>query len=110
MYSTDWNSVVKTIYEYDDFGPELNKTGYFEDDLKKLLEGKNTPEEKILVILNHVKSNVKWNDYFGYDCDNGVRKAYKEKTGNIADINLMLNRNVALCRFNGKSGFGKYTF
>ena len=25
-YSTDWNSVVRTIYEYDDFGPELNKT------------------------------------------------------------------------------------
>jgi hypothetical protein len=25
---------VKTIYDYDDFGPELNKSGYFEDDLK----------------------------------------------------------------------------
>ena len=22
-YSTDWNAVVKTIYDYDDFGPEL---------------------------------------------------------------------------------------
>jgi hypothetical protein len=33
-YSTDWNAVVKTIYDYDDFGPELNKSGYFEDDLK----------------------------------------------------------------------------
>lgn len=38
-FSTDWNSVAKTIYEYDDFGPELNKTGYFEDDLKALLAG-----------------------------------------------------------------------
>jgi len=89
-YSTDWNSVVKTIYDYDSFGAELNKTGYYEDDLKVLLAGKNTPEEKIWVILNHVKSNVKWNGYSGYDCDNGVRKAYKEKTGNIGDINLML--------------------
>lgn len=44
--STDWNSVVKTIYDYEDFGPELNKTGYFEDDVKKLLEGTSTPEEK----------------------------------------------------------------
>jgi hypothetical protein len=34
-YSTDWNAVVKTIY--DDFGPELNKSGYFEDDLKLVL-------------------------------------------------------------------------
>lgn len=97
-YSTDWNSVVKTIYEYDDFGPELNKTGYFEDDVKKLLEGKNTPDEKIVAIFNHVKTNVKWNDYTGYSCDNGVKKAYKEKAGNIADINLML---TAMLRYAG---------
>ncbi|QOG03572.1 DUF3857 domain-containing protein [Flavobacterium sp. MDT1-60] len=97
-YSTDWNSVAKTIYDYDTFGPELNKTGYFEDDLEVLLAGKNTPEEKILAILNHVKSNVKWNKYTGYDCDLGVKKAYKEKTGNIGDINLML---TAMLRFAG---------
>lgn len=88
--STDWNAVAKTIYDYDTFGSELNKTGYYEDDLKVLLAGKNTPEEKILAILNHVKSTVKWNGLRGYDCDNGVKKAYKEKTGNIGDINLML--------------------
>ncbi len=35
-------SVVKTIYDYGDFGPELNKTGYFEQDITALLEGKNT--------------------------------------------------------------------
>ncbi|WP_281231731.1 DUF3857 domain-containing protein [Flavobacterium gelatinilyticum] len=97
-YSTDWNSVVKTIYDYDDFGPELNKTGYFEDDAKKLLANAATPEEKILLVFNHVKSNVKWNKYYGYSCDNGVRKAYKEKTGNIADINLML---TAMLRYAG---------
>ena len=96
--STDWNSVAKTIYDYDSFGPELNKTGYFEEDLKVVLAGKNTPDEKILAILNHVKSSVKWNQYTGYDTDLGVRKAYKEKTGNIGDINLML---TAMLRFAG---------
>ncbi|MDQ6531985.1 transglutaminase domain-containing protein [Flavobacterium sp. LHD-85] len=97
-YSSDWNSVVRTIYEYDDFGPELNKTGYFEEDLKKLLAETKTPEEKIWVIFNHVKANIKWNSYTGYACDNGVKKAYKEKTGNIADINLML---TAMLRYSG---------
>jgi hypothetical protein len=37
MYSTDWEKVVKTIYEYDDFGPELEKTGYFEADIATLI-------------------------------------------------------------------------
>ncbi|KIQ23032.1 transglutaminase [Flavobacterium sp. MEB061] len=97
-YSTDWNSVVKTIYDYETFGPELNKTGYFENDLKVILAGKDSPEEKIMTILNHVKSSVKWNGYYGYDCDNGVRKSYKEKSGNVGDINLML---TAMLRYAG---------
>jgi transglutaminase-like putative cysteine protease len=96
--STDWNSVTKTIYEFDDFGVELNKTGYFEDDLKILLIGLNTPEEKTAVIFNYVKSHVKWNGYYNYSCEDGVRKAYKDKTGNVAEINLML---TAMLRYAG---------
>lgn len=89
-FSTDWNAVVKTIYDYEDFGPELNKTGYFEEDLKGVIAGLNTSEERISAILNYVKATVKWNDYTGYSCNDGVKTAYKNKTGNIAEINLML--------------------
>jgi len=89
-YSTDWDAVVKTIYDYDDFGPELNKIGYFEDDLKGVIAGLTTQDEIILAVLNYVKSTVKWNEYNGYSCDDGVKKAYKDKTGNVAEINLML--------------------
>lgn len=97
--SADWPSVVKTIYEYDDFGPELNKNGYFEEDLKIVITGLSSPEEKILAIFDHVKKSVKWNDYYGYSCNDGVKKAYKDKTGNVAEINLMLTamlRHVGL--------------
>jgi len=97
-YSTDWESVTKTIYEYSDFGPELNKTGYFEDDISTLIAGINTPIEKIATIFNFVKTSVKWNDYTGYSCNDGVKTAYKNKTGNVAEINLML---TAMLRFAG---------
>lgn len=97
-YSTDWESVTKTIYEYSDFGPELNKTGYFEDDISTLIAGINTPIEQIATIFNYVKTSVKWNDYTGYSCNDGVKTAYKNKTGNVAEINLML---TAMLRFAG---------
>jgi hypothetical protein len=97
-YASDWNAVVKTIYDYDDFGPELNKSGYFEDDLKLVLANITTPEAKIDAILKHVKATVKWNDYYGYSCNEGVKKAYKDKTGNVAEINLML---TAMLRYAG---------
>ena len=89
-FSGNWEDVVKTIYKFENFGPELNKTDYFEDDLKLLLQGKIKSDEKIVAILDYVKTNIKWNNHGSYGCDKGVQKAYKEKTGNCADINLML--------------------
>ena len=97
-FSTDWEAVVKTIYEYDSFGAELNKSGYFEEDVKMLLTNLKTPSEIISGLLNHVKNTVKWNNNVGYGCNEGVKAAYKNKTGNCAEINLML---TAMLRFAG---------
>jgi hypothetical protein len=36
----------KKIYENDDFGAELNKTGYFDDDINRLLTGLKTHMKK----------------------------------------------------------------
>ena len=97
-FSTDWNAVTKTIYEDSDFGTELNKTSYFEEDLNPLIKGLTNNEEKTAVIFNYVKSTVKWNKYTGYSCNDGVKKAYKDKIGNVAEINLML---IAMLSFAG---------
>lgn len=89
-YSTNWEDVAKTIYKYDDFGPELDKTGYFDDDMNTLLAGVTSQKEKAILIFNYVKNRMHWNEYNGYSCDGGVKKAYTDKTGNVAEINLML--------------------
>ncbi|MGJ8591996.1 MAG: DUF3857 domain-containing protein [Aquaticitalea sp.] len=89
-FSTNWEQVTKIIYDDQDFGAQLNKKGYFDDDLDQLLTGISDPVQKASLIFNHVKSKVKWNDYHGYMCDLGVSKAYKSGEGNSADINLML--------------------
>lgn len=94
-YATDWESVAKTIYESDNFGSELRKTSYFESDLTTLLNGVVARDERIMTIFNYVKSRMNWNERYGYYTDLGVKKAYTEKVGNVADINLML---VAMLR------------
>jgi transglutaminase-like putative cysteine protease len=99
-FSTNWEAVVNQIYKYDEFGPELNKTGYFDDEIKTLIANLSTDEEKTIAIFNFVKSNVKWNEIYGYTCYNGVRRAFKEHVGNVADINLML---TAMLRYAGIS-------
>jgi hypothetical protein len=97
-YSTDWETVTKNIYESEDFGGELNKTGYFEQDINTLLSGITIRDEKITTIFSFVKSKVKWNDYTSYYCNDGVKKAYKDNVGNVAEINLML---TAMLRYAG---------
>src|SRR5690606_35809576 len=89
-YSTNWEAVVKKIYESPDFGTELTKKGYYEKDLEPLLVNIDDPLKKVSIIFDYVKSKVKWNGYYGKYTDVGVRQAYKEQTGNVAEINLML--------------------
>jgi len=97
-YSNNWEDVAKTIYKFDDFGPELKRTGYFEADITALIAGVSAPAEKAAVIFNYVKNRMNWNKFTGYSCDTGVKKAYTDKVGNTAEINLML---TAMLRFAG---------
>jgi Domain of Unknown Function with PDB structure (DUF3857)/Transglutaminase-like superfamily len=94
----DWDGVVKDIYGNDDFGGQLKKTGYFEEDVKIITAGLNTLDEKIAAILSFVKSKIKWNEKYGYYVRDGVKNAYKNKTGNTGEINLIL---TAMLRFAG---------
>ncbi|MBR9856058.1 MAG: DUF3857 and transglutaminase domain-containing protein, partial [Algicola sp.] len=98
-YSLTWEGVAKSIYSYDDFGEELNKKGYFKDDIDQLLTGLLTNTEKAKAIFHFVKSKMNWDNYYGVSCSSqGVRKAYKEGKGNVAEINLML---TAMFRYAG---------
>ena len=97
-FSTTWEDVAKKIYENEDFGTQLDKNNYYEEDLKAILQGIETREEKVAAILKFVQSRMTWNEYNSYLCDVGVKKAYQDKTGNSAEINLML---VSMLRFAG---------
>ena len=97
-YATSWEDITKKIYEDDEFGKQLDKRNYYEDDLNTLLHGLSTNGEKAATIFRYVQSRMTWNKYNSYYCDGGVKKAYQEKTGNSAEINLML---VSMLRFAG---------
>ena len=51
-----------------------------------------------IIGFNFLKSKVKWNGFYGKYTDKGVRKAYKDRVGNVAEINLIL---TSMLRFAG---------
>ncbi|BAO54379.1 DUF3857 domain-containing protein [Nonlabens marinus] len=88
--STGWEAVASSIYDNDDFGGQLKRTKFFEDDLAKLVEGVVNPKEKASKILSFVQNKVKWNQYYGTMAQKGLKDAYEEGSGNVSDINLLL--------------------
>ncbi len=89
-YATTWEDVAEKIYKSDNFGKELGITKFYKKDVDALLSGVADPKEKMMKVYDFVKSKMTWNDYYGVYKDKGVKKAYAEGTGNVADINLML--------------------
>jgi hypothetical protein len=97
-YSSTWEDVSQSIYASESFGSQLEKTNYFEEDLDVLLSGVSNVQEKMIRIFEFVKNRMTWNEYNGFMVDIGVKTAYEEGIGNVADINLML---TAMFRYAG---------
>lgn len=90
FFSNSWTDVSKQIYKASSFGGELNKSNYYKEVLQEILSTNKTEAEKISAIFQFVKGKVKWNGFNSIFSDKGVKKAFKERVGNVADINLML--------------------
>jgi len=97
-YASNWKSIVKKIYTNSSFGDQLKKSNHFKEELQTILQSTKSIDERITTIFQFVKSKIKWNNYNSYYSDEGVKKAYKDGVGNVADINLNL---VAMLRFSG---------
>jgi len=97
-YSTTWDDVVKTIYESPNFGTQLDKSSFYKDDIDALIGSVSDQNQKATLIFNYVKTKVKWNGYYGKYVNDGVRKAYKDQVGNVAEINLLL---TSMLRYSG---------
>ncbi len=89
-YAQTWDDVVKSIYDNENFGGELKKTGYFEQDLDKVINDITIQTDRMAAVLEFCKSRIKWNDFYSLYSRDGVKDAYKKGVGNSGDINLNL--------------------
>lgn len=89
-YTKNWDDVINTIVSSDRFGKELKEKNYFESDITPLLANATTNLEKAVVLFEFLKNKMTWNGTYGKYTREGVKNAYKNKTGNVAEINLIL--------------------
>lgn len=89
-YNSTWEDVTKSIYKNENFGSQLNKTSYYKDDMATILSNSPAMTDRLSKIFQLVKQKIKWNGNYGKYTADGVRQAYKNRVGNVAEINLTL--------------------
>ncbi|RNI26862.1 DUF3857 domain-containing protein [Rufibacter latericius] len=97
----NWSSLTEELMTDERFGLQLNRTGFFKNEVAALPAATDTLA-RLNTIYEFVKKSVKWNGQGGKYVTSSLRKAFDTKTGNVADINLML---VAMLR---DAGFQAY--
>ena len=90
MVSRSWDDVVKTMTETDTYSKELSRDKYFEDDLNKIIDGLNVPEDKMYSIFDFIKKKMTWDEKERTFTSDQLNKVYDDGIGNSADINIML--------------------
>ncbi len=89
-YTNSWNIIGNDLLSDEDFGGQLRSGNFTEEDVKNLISGKPTPMEKAVAVYSHIQSAVKWDNIKSYMPAKSLRKTYSDKSGNSADLNMLL--------------------
>lgn len=89
-YTMTWEGVAKMIFKNESFGKQLSQSLFLVEDVKRLLEGVSDKKERLNIIFKFVQNKMNWDEKNDYYTDKGVVEAYKNQTGNVAEINFIL--------------------
>ncbi len=89
-FTKDWNSINKELMEDEDFGLLLNRSGFISDTVKKITGNLSDDVVKATAIYNYLHTYMKWNGINRKYASGSLKKAYDSKSGNSAEINLLL--------------------
>ena len=87
----DWYKVSEELLQSEDFGLSLNRANNWLDDDMKLIAGNAaSAEQKARLIFAYVRDNFTCNNYYARYLTGSLKDVFKNKSGTVADINLLL--------------------
>ncbi|MET3978196.1 hypothetical protein ABIB62_000764 [Mucilaginibacter sp. UYP25] len=101
-YSDTWAKVGGILSDDEDFGLQIKRKLLNEDAIVSKAKSLETDEQKLQYVFNAVKTAMKWNGIDRWYTNDGTVKAWEKKTGNSAEINLIL------CHLLKQSGLKAY--
>ncbi|MDH5610638.1 MAG: DUF3857 domain-containing protein, partial [Cyclobacteriaceae bacterium] len=89
-YRTTWAKLNEEFDEHINFGQQLNNVFFLRNEIEAIGLSAKSDEEKIMLAFQLVRKNVAWNGYYSKYVTSGLKQAYDDKAGTVADINLLL--------------------
>ena len=90
-YMGNWAKLSEKLMKDEDFGETLDKdNNWMNDDMKTILQGASDSKEKMYRIYAWVRDHFTCTDHSGKYLSNPLKTVFKNKNGNVADINLLL--------------------
>lgn len=86
----NWEKTNSDLMDSQYFGRQLNRKGFFKEQIAAITATHKEPHKQMDAIYNLVKSTMSWNGKYGFYINEPIRKAFENRRGNVAEINLML--------------------
>jgi hypothetical protein len=86
----NWVQVIQKLMEDEDFGVQIKRNIPRTAELDEKLKNISDPYQRMKTVFSYVQNNMEWNKYEGIWAFDGVRSAWKDKKGTVAEINLIL--------------------
>lgn len=89
-YTTTWKNIDKELLDYENFGKRLTQSSMVKEKVRSLAAGTDSETEKVAKVYRFVRDHIRWNGEEALTTSQSLKKTLQEKSGNSADINLLL--------------------
>ncbi|MES2277412.1 MAG: DUF3857 domain-containing protein [Bacteroidota bacterium] len=86
----DWKDVDYDMKHDESFGGQIKRSSLMKDRTQSVIAGKTDELSKAKAIYRLIQGNMKWNHFTGWGSEDGIKKAFDNHSGSVADINLCL--------------------
>ena len=89
-YTKSWKDVDREFKNDKDIGRQYKKVSFFEEQLPDHIKNESDPLKKSKAVYQFIQKHFTWNEKYGIFRSANVKKAFDEKVGNVAEINISL--------------------
>ncbi len=90
-YMDTWEKVASDLMLEDEFGAPIERpNNWLDNNVNDIVKGAGVPKEKAQKIYEYVRDNFTCNDEHGIYLTTNLKDVFKNKSGSVADINMLL--------------------